>query len=77
MTPQGEVLSAIDRFARRWRHGLLCDYDTAETLRPATAEEAIESAEAAEADGGRGVIDVDGRRCYVEPSTSCRLTLAL
>ncbi len=66
MTAATAVLCAIARFEDRWKHGALCDYDTADTLRPATAEEAIASAEAAEADGGRGVIDVDGRRCYVE-----------
>ncbi len=57
----GEQQAAIlaGRFA-------LCDYNTAETIRPASAEEAIESAEAAEGDGGRGVIEIDGRRCYVE-----------
>ena len=66
MTAVTAVLSAIARLEDRWKHGALCDYDTADTLRPATAEEAIASAEAAEYDGGRGVIDVDGRRCYVE-----------
>ena len=46
-------------------HGTLHDYDTGEALRPATAEEADASREAAARDGGAGVIDVDGRRCYV------------
>lgn len=68
MTALTAVLAAIARLEDRWPHGALCDYETAETLRPATAEEAIESARAAEDDGGRGVIDVDGRRCYVETS---------
>jgi len=66
MTASTAVLSAFARLADRWIHGALCDYDTAETIRPATAEESAASSEAAEADGGRGVIDVDGRRCYVE-----------
>lgn len=69
MTALTAVLAAIARFDERWRHGALCDYDTADTLRPATAEEAFDSATAAEGDGGRGVIDVDGRRCYVDPPT--------
>ena len=43
----------------------LMDYDTAEAIRPATVEERAESTEAAKHDGGAGVIDVDGRRCYV------------
>ena len=66
MTASTAVLSAFARLADRWKHGALCDYGTADTIRPATAEEAIASAEAAEADGGRGVIEIDGRRCYVE-----------
>lgn len=46
---------------------VLCDYATGETLRPATAEQIADSAYAAEhKDAGQGVIDVDGRRCYVE-----------
>jgi hypothetical protein len=44
----------------------LCDYATGETIREATADEARASREAAEHDGGAGVILVDGRRCYVE-----------
>ena len=47
-------------------HGNLCDYRTAETIRPATAEERAESLEAARYDGGAGVIEIDGRSCYVE-----------
>ena len=47
-------------------HGNLCDYRTAETIRPATTEERAESLEAARYDGGAGVIEVDGRSCYVE-----------
>jgi hypothetical protein len=42
----------------------LYDYDTAERLRPATPEELAASLEAAERDGGAGVIDLDGRRVY-------------
>jgi hypothetical protein len=44
----------------------LNDYKTGEVIRPATPEEARASAEAAERDGGAGVIEVDGRSCFVE-----------
>lgn len=43
----------------------LCNYKTGETIREATEEETQESREAAESDGGRGVIEVDGVNCYV------------
>ena len=43
----------------------LMDYYTAEDIRPATRDEYHESLDAADDDGGAGVIDVDGRRCYV------------
>lgn len=46
--------------------GTLMAYDTAETIREATSEETRASIEAAQRDGGAGVIEVDGRRCYVE-----------
>ena len=48
------------------RYGVLCDYKTGDLIRPAKAEEQAASRAAAERDGGRGVIEVDGRRCYVE-----------
>lgn len=44
---------------------VLHDYDTGQPLRPATTDEARDSSEAAEVDGGAGVIRVNGRRCYV------------
>lgn len=44
----------------------LYDYRTGEYLRPATADELRRSVEAADRDGGRGVIEVDGRTVYVE-----------
>lgn len=44
----------------------LCDYNTGDTVRTATAAEQRASIEAAAQDGGAGVILVDGRRCYVE-----------
>lgn len=47
-------------------YGDLHDYATAEWIRAATRDERDASREAAESDGGAGVIDVDGRSCYVE-----------
>lgn len=47
-------------------YGDLCDYETGDTIRPATPEEHAESRFAARKDGGVGVVVVDGRRCYVE-----------
>jgi len=44
----------------------LCDYATSETIRTATPEEQRASIEASARDGGAGVIEVDGVRCYVE-----------
>ncbi len=44
----------------------LIDYKTGETLRDATTEELEASKAAADSDGGRGVISVDGRSVYVE-----------
>jgi len=43
----------------------LHQYDTGEELRDATPDEVVESVEAARHDGGAGVIEVDGVRCYV------------
>lgn len=45
---------------------VLCDYATGVQIRNATLAEQEESREAAESDGGSGVITVDGRNCYVE-----------
>jgi hypothetical protein len=44
----------------------LYDYRTGEYLRAATIDELTQSLDAAEHDDGRGVIQVDGRSCYVE-----------
>jgi hypothetical protein len=44
----------------------LIDYRTGEIIRTATPAEFLASVEAAKIDGGAGVIDVDGRRCWVE-----------
>ena len=43
----------------------LIDYDTDKVIRTATDAEHSASIEAAEVDGGAGVILVEGRRCYV------------
>ena len=43
----------------------LIDYETGDIIRKATADELRESIDAAKVDGGAGVIDVDGRSCYV------------
>jgi len=43
----------------------LNDYKTGEFIRPATHAELVCSIAAGESDGGRGVISVDGRLCYV------------
>ena len=47
------------------RTGDLCDAETGELIGPATFEQITNSRLAATTDGGAGVIDVDGRRCYV------------
>jgi len=39
---------------------MLCDYWTGEAIRAASLDELM----ASEADGGRGVLMVDGRACY-------------
>jgi hypothetical protein len=44
----------------------LYDYRTGYYLRAATGEELAESLAAAEDDDGRGIIQADGRSCYVE-----------
>lgn len=44
---------------------VLYDYATGEEIRNATAEELAASIDAAKHDGGAGVIEVDGRSCYV------------
>lgn len=44
----------------------LISYNTNETIRTATIDEALESIAAARIDGGAGVIEVDGIACYVD-----------
>jgi len=60
----GDVLTEVG--VQIHQHGDLCEHETAEPIRPATEKEHNESIEAARIDGGAGVIDVDGRSCYVE-----------
>ena len=43
----------------------LIDYATGDAIREATEQEFHESEDAARHDGGAGVIDVDGRACFV------------
>jgi hypothetical protein len=50
----------------------LCDYLTGEIIREATRTEARLSAHAARYNGGTGVIEVDGRLCWVDgPCPDC------
>ena len=44
----------------------LYDLASGEELRSATVEEEQASIAAAETDGGHGIIEVDGRSCYVQ-----------
>lgn len=64
MAQRDGVDSVIARIDRDCRFDLV-DYHTGDVIREATSEEATESLEAAKHDGGAGVIEVDGRRCYV------------
>ena len=48
------------------KFGWLCAYRSGALLRHATEQEQRDSVEASQADGGPGVIEVDGRPCYVE-----------
>ena len=43
----------------------LYDYQTGDALRPATEDELRSSIDAAQRDGGAGVIEIDGRPCFV------------
>jgi hypothetical protein len=61
---RGEVVGEV--VEEKPYYGELHDYTTGQHIRPATEDEQQDSREAAESDGGAGVIDVDGRRCYVE-----------
>ena len=45
---------------------VLYDYITGDEIRNATENELRSSVAAASDDGGRGVIDIDGRSCYVD-----------
>jgi len=59
----GPFTGTVVELARR---GALRDYQTGDTIRPATQAETDESIAQAVRDGGAGVIIVDGRSCYVE-----------
>lgn len=63
--PDGSTYSREQLDAERGESPTLHDRDTGEAIRPATASELAASIEAAEHDGGAGIISVDGRRCYV------------
>jgi hypothetical protein len=56
----------VEHPSRQESHGDLRDYNTGSYLRPATAGEQKASRDAAESDGGAGVIEIDGQSCYVE-----------
>ena len=45
---------------------MLCDYYTGESVRPASRDELAASIAQAAQDGGRGVIQVDGRSVYAQ-----------
>ena len=70
--PDSELEEAVWTAASAWAdlrtapYAWLYDYDTAERIRPATADELAASIAAAERDGGAGVIEIDGRRCYAQ-----------
>ncbi|WP_224366094.1 hypothetical protein [Hyalangium versicolor] len=49
------------------RFGRLLRYEDGMLLRAATEDELNASKKAAEANGGKGIIRVNGVRCYVEP----------
>ncbi len=46
-------------------HPMLHDYETGEPVRPATLREHAKSVVQARRDGGRGVVEIHGRACYV------------
>lgn len=60
------ALSELGSARETTGHGTLHDLATGEELRPATAEEEAHSIRAARLDGGHGIIEVDGRSCYVQ-----------
>lgn len=50
----------------------LCNYQTGETIREATEDEARKSARVARRDGGAGAIEVGGVLCFVDgPCPDC------
>jgi hypothetical protein len=66
LSPTGEI-AIYSPPGLLWRAaGDLHDYETGDVLRAASPAEARSSEEAATADGGAGVIKVEGRSCYVQ-----------
>ncbi len=69
----GSALGSVDRDGEHYQVRVitqdidadLYDYDSAEFIRKATPAELAASVRAMITDGGRGVISVDGRGCYV------------
>ena len=66
MTKNATVLDTDTTTDTTYPYGRLVDYATGDVICAATSEEAEASDEAAELDGGSGVITVGGRSCYVE-----------
>lgn len=65
---QSRVNDLLSTHAPRRRRAAarLCDYRTGDVVRAATRAELAASRRAAKADGGRGVIQIDGLSYYVE-----------
>lgn len=61
----GDVFVSIYDVTEPQSEAHLHDYQTGAALRPATEEELQSSIEAARRDGGTGVIEIDGRPCFV------------
>lgn len=64
-SPNGDVFVSIYDVTEPQSEANLHDYQTGAALRPATEEELQSSIEAARRDGGAGVIEIDGRSCFV------------
>lgn len=64
-SPNGDVFVSIYDVTEPQSRASLCDYQTGDALRPATEDELRSSIDAAQQDGGVGVIEIDGRSCFV------------
>jgi hypothetical protein len=64
--PEGSRVPDLEEYHTTADSGTLTNYRTGESIRPATEQERTDSREAAKTDGGAGVIEIDGVRCYVE-----------